>query len=324
MAIKLQHLRSSVAGKAPQAADLDVGQIAVNFNDSDPALYIKDSAGSVVRIAGGGAAGGLWTRSGTELSPNTAGDSVFTSGDVKVGNTTAAPNISLNADGSATFAGTVIAGEDPTAGVGVGVSIASGGYYQACRSSGLIFRGYTQGNTTATSQLNADGSATFAGTVSKNTFDNTSNSGYGWRLSNGGDFGQIDIDCASTSSDSSRVFGIYKGTSLNVSMFPNGSASFAGDMKIGGTLPSSPNISGKIARIIGTEPRRPTQATKLASRALKPNSFMTGNTAIGRATKISTAAITSPSSHTSSRDTGFISSPNTTNITIWLSQASPS
>jgi hypothetical protein len=162
MAIKLQHLRSSVAGKAPQAADLDVGQIAVNFNDSDPALYIKDSAGSVVRIAGGGAAGGLWTRSGTELSPNTAGDSVFTSGDVKVGNTTAAPNISLNADGSATFAGTVIAGEDPTAGVGVGVSIASGGYYQACRSSGLIFRGYTQGNTTATSQLNADGSATFA------------------------------------------------------------------------------------------------------------------------------------------------------------------
>jgi hypothetical protein len=42
---------------------------------------------------------GPWTRSGTEVRPATAGDSVFTSGAVKVGGTTAAPNLQIGADG---------------------------------------------------------------------------------------------------------------------------------------------------------------------------------------------------------------------------------
>jgi hypothetical protein len=46
---------------------------------------------------------GPWTRTGTELSPANAGDSVFTSGAVKVGGTTAAPNITLKADGRASI-----------------------------------------------------------------------------------------------------------------------------------------------------------------------------------------------------------------------------
>jgi hypothetical protein len=41
----------------------------------------------------------LWDRTGTEISPKTAGDSVFTTGDIKVGGTTAAPNLQLKADG---------------------------------------------------------------------------------------------------------------------------------------------------------------------------------------------------------------------------------
>jgi len=40
-----------------------------------------------------------WTRTGTEITPKVAGDSVFTSGAVKVGGTTAAPNLQLKADG---------------------------------------------------------------------------------------------------------------------------------------------------------------------------------------------------------------------------------
>jgi hypothetical protein len=40
-----------------------------------------------------------WTRTGTELAPANAGDSVFTSGAVKVGGTTAAPNLQIKADG---------------------------------------------------------------------------------------------------------------------------------------------------------------------------------------------------------------------------------
>jgi hypothetical protein len=46
------------------------------------------------------AATGPWSRTGTELSPKTAGDSVYTSGEMKVGGTTAAPNITLKADGT--------------------------------------------------------------------------------------------------------------------------------------------------------------------------------------------------------------------------------
>jgi len=41
----------------------------------------------------------LWDRTGTEITTLTAGDSVFTSGAVKVGGTTAAPNITVKADG---------------------------------------------------------------------------------------------------------------------------------------------------------------------------------------------------------------------------------
>jgi hypothetical protein len=41
----------------------------------------------------------LWDRTGTEISPKTAGDSVFTSGAVKVGGTTAAPNVLIQAAG---------------------------------------------------------------------------------------------------------------------------------------------------------------------------------------------------------------------------------
>ena len=74
--MKFKHLRSSVAGKLPQSADIDVGQIAINFNDGDPFLSIKDSAGAVRRLGGssvGGTApgtptdGALWVD--TSVSP---------------------------------------------------------------------------------------------------------------------------------------------------------------------------------------------------------------------------------------------------------------
>jgi len=48
---------------------------------------------------------GPWARTGTTLTPSNAGDSVFTAGDVKVGGTTAAPNITLRADGNCFLGG---------------------------------------------------------------------------------------------------------------------------------------------------------------------------------------------------------------------------
>ena len=52
VSIRLKH--SSTAGKVPQPADLADGELAVNTNDTDPAVYLKDSAGTVRRVDGVG------------------------------------------------------------------------------------------------------------------------------------------------------------------------------------------------------------------------------------------------------------------------------
>ena len=80
--------------------------------------------------------------------------------------------------------------------------------------------------------------------------------------------------------------------------------------------PGKPNIKGNIASIIGTEPLKPTQDTKVISRRLKPKRAKIGMTASGLAIKISTKAIISPSSHTSNNEVGVINKPSTTNIVI--------
>ena len=60
--MKLQLKRSGVldggSAKAPTAAQMEYGELAVNFNDADPVLFIKDSNDAVIRIAGAGAPGG--------------------------------------------------------------------------------------------------------------------------------------------------------------------------------------------------------------------------------------------------------------------------
>ena len=50
MTLKIQHKRSAVKAKAPQPTDLEYGEIAVNYEKSDPCIYIKDSANKIRRI----------------------------------------------------------------------------------------------------------------------------------------------------------------------------------------------------------------------------------------------------------------------------------
>ena len=54
MKIQLKHsnVLTSGAAKEPTSANMLDGEIAVNFNSSDPSLFIKDSLGNIVRIAG--------------------------------------------------------------------------------------------------------------------------------------------------------------------------------------------------------------------------------------------------------------------------------
>ncbi len=58
MPLNIKNKRSAVQGSAPAPAQLEDGEIGVNYNALDPAIYLKDSAGAVVRIAGSGAIGG--------------------------------------------------------------------------------------------------------------------------------------------------------------------------------------------------------------------------------------------------------------------------
>lgn len=59
--MKIQLKRSNVldAGiaKPPSQAQMDYGEIAVNYNNSDPVLFIKDSGNNIIRLAGADSAG---------------------------------------------------------------------------------------------------------------------------------------------------------------------------------------------------------------------------------------------------------------------------
>lgn len=51
MANKVQHLRTSVSGREPSPASLEVGEIAINMADN--ILYTKNDAGQVIRVGAG-------------------------------------------------------------------------------------------------------------------------------------------------------------------------------------------------------------------------------------------------------------------------------
>ena len=140
----------------------------------------------------------------------------------------------MYSDGSATFAGPVQIGEWNTSdGSKQGAYIFKEGSFQANRTSGTasLFQGSVNGN--VTSQINADGSATFAGTLKSSTFDNTSNdaSAHGIRIENIPDsnISQFDFQVSTSRPDDYEAFRINKGSAKKVTVFANGSAYFATD-----------------------------------------------------------------------------------------------
>ena len=48
--LKRSNVLSSGEAKAPTAAQMEYGELAVNYNSSDPVLFIKDSTDSVIRL----------------------------------------------------------------------------------------------------------------------------------------------------------------------------------------------------------------------------------------------------------------------------------
>ena len=109
--MKIQLKRSNALdngkAKAPTPGQMEYGELAVNYNEGDPALFIKDANNQIVRIAGEGAVGNIEipTEGGGNHQPGTLDDRyVELSGDNMTGNLTISTNkIQLKTDGSASF-----------------------------------------------------------------------------------------------------------------------------------------------------------------------------------------------------------------------------
>lgn len=137
----------------------------------------------------------------------------------------AAPNISLNPNGSASFANTVTSGGIPSTATGA-VLDGNVGELRVQRNGNTepVLRGYNSAGTQNIT-LNANGSANFAGDVKNGTFNTSSNTTQGAYLGSGGN---IIVQRQSTEADNSKVLSGYKGTSEQWHVTNGGSATFAG------------------------------------------------------------------------------------------------
>ena len=51
MTVPIQNLRSGTQDKRPDPSNLANGQIAINYNDNDPAVFFKGSSGALIKVA---------------------------------------------------------------------------------------------------------------------------------------------------------------------------------------------------------------------------------------------------------------------------------
>ena len=192
-------------------------------------------------------------RAGTGSSTDIA--TLRTNGSLLLGGTLpASPNISLDADGSASFAGTVRVGDPATNADPVSLVYDTGSFYaRAANDSDVVFQanvgtaantqifgdgGIILGGTLPTSpniRLNANGSASFAGFITAtNNPDNGKNKGTA-----------IENGLVSSCSDADLFNGWDLNTQTKTSTIGNdGSADFAGNVTVGGTTFFNGTASG--------------------------------------------------------------------------------
>jgi hypothetical protein len=147
-------------------------------------------------------------------------------GHVLIGGTLpSAPNIELRSEGHASFGG----GSTPT---NSGVSILAGGTIKASKDNGLdsALDIYTVGTNDPTIQLNANGSADFAGVVNSGPISvgTASSTALGVQLSNGG---LIRVQRPSTAGANTPVFSGFNGNTENITLTSGGAATFAGALE---------------------------------------------------------------------------------------------
>ena len=79
--MKIQLKRSNTldngSAKEPTAGQMEYGELAVNYNDTDPAVFLKDSNDNIIRIAGAGSIGSDQILSGDTLPGGVDAGTVF-------------------------------------------------------------------------------------------------------------------------------------------------------------------------------------------------------------------------------------------------------
>ena len=149
-----------------------------------------------------------------------------------VGKLNGTGTVYINAAGKAEFAGDVVSGDDPSQSENnEGVVLRSRGTVTVNRPSGAIYQGYTTGTSSPTFAVNADGSADFSGLLKADKIrplnpDSAAAPGL----------------CVYNDPDT----GFYRPSSNNIGISTGGAErlriSSSGNILIGGTIPSAPNI----------------------------------------------------------------------------------
>ena len=178
------------------------GRLYIYYTDADSSQWVDASPAG----AGGPTSAAVWSRTGTVLSPSNAGD------DVNIGGT----NISLKADGSASFAGAVgVKNRVYTTGANAKL-----GVYTSFTGSNSIPAVEIEDTSGRKASIWTDGGATFAGKVVTGALDTQNSASVNFisrKTTNG-----PDTVCRFTSD----VAGLSNKTAAEI--FANGNATFAG------------------------------------------------------------------------------------------------
>ena len=141
----------------------------------------------------------------------------------------------IQANGSASFAGQVTSGADPSGGTSTGAILNQTGVVKAGRAADndVVWQGFHVGESLATSTITASGSATFDSTVKQGDFNGGRTDTTGSVLLDAG--GIATQYAASTTASDSRALRVYHGNSENVTVFADGSVTFVADPGTQGT-----------------------------------------------------------------------------------------
>ena len=222
------------------------GQLYISYTDADSSQWINASPSG-----GGGGGGGdtYWDKNGNVLSPKDVADNIEIGGG----------DITLNADGSASFTDSVTAGNSAKTSHAI-IAESTGRSPSTIvalnyDSQGKVFAGrdISVANTD-TSSIFADGSASFAGEVDIGNRDTSSASGSGHRLYTDATYSALFTQASSGAADSTTVYRVDKGTDTQKIKFTaDGSAKFAGTVEQNATITRSV--------VIETEPDNPANYT---------------------------------------------------------------